>query len=240
MNDAHNQYQYDDLKEKGDDLYASTKYGIIRDALALHGVLRVLNAGCGSGELSFLLAEDGRMVHGFDPSKEYVALAASRGHVRGVSFEVNSIEAFASDELFDAVVATDVLEHIQDDQAALAKLARLARPGGLVIVTVPAMPWLFGYHDRMLGHFRRYTKATLRTLIEGAGLRVKKIKYFGFTLIPICILYSKLLKKPYPVSPAGSGNTGRLRQTVLRLLLACDRHIPMPFGTSLIGVFQKP
>lgn len=240
MSEVYNQYQYNDLREKSGDLYALTKYGIIKEALAGCGPLRILNAGCGSGELSFLLAQDGHRVQGIDPSEEYIALARSHRGSDRVNFEVSSIEAFASNQLFDAVVATDVLEHIQADQAALEKLARLARPGGLVIITVPAMPSLFGYHDQMLGHFRRYTKASLRVLFGDAGLRVKKIRYFGFTLIPVCILYSRLLKKPYPVSPTGSGSAGRFRQTVLRLLLACDRRIPMPFGTSLIGVFRKP
>lgn len=240
MNDAYSKYQFDDLKGKGADLYASTKYAIIGDMLSKHGKLRILNAGCGSGELSFLLASDGHTVHGIDPTDAYIALAQRHRAVSGASFEVSSIEAFEPRELFGAVVATDVLEHIKDDRAALARLASFVRPGGIVVITVPALPILFGYHDRMLGHFRRYTKASFRALTEGAGLNIKKVRYFGFTLIPISVLYSKMLKKPYPVSLKSTGIAGRFRQAALHLLLAVDRNVSVPFGTSLIGVFRKP
>ena len=240
MNNIYNQYQFDDLKGKGEDLYASTKYAIIRDALAKQGKMRILNAGCGSGDLSFLLAQDGHRVHGIDPSEEYIALARGHGAFNRISFMVSSIEDFESDELFDAVVATDVLEHIKDDSAALEKLARLARPGGLVIIAVPALSWLYGYHDRMLGHFRRYSKSSLKCLVRNIGdLRIERFRYFGFMLIPISFLYSVFLTKPYPVAPSGGVIDDRMRQMVLRPILAFERLVAMPAGTSIIGIFRK-
>ena len=89
-----------------------------------------------------------------------------------------------------------MLEHIADDRAAFAGLVGLVRPGGLVLLTVPAGPWLFGYHDEQLGHFRRYTRSSLRRLVAGA-CTVDALRYFGFSLVPVCYLYSKLLRRPY-------------------------------------------
>jgi SAM-dependent methyltransferase len=227
-----NQAQYDDLKIKSQDLYAQTKYDILLGHLAAYGRMRILNAGCGSGELSLRLARAGHEVLGIDPEPAYIDLARRAG-AAGCSFAVSSIEDFAGPGDFDCVIATDVLEHIADDVAAFAKLASLARPGGPILVTVPAGAWLFGYHDEQLGHFRRYSRATLARLVE-EHCTTEEVRYFGFSLIPICLMYSKVLRKPYPVGEAGDGRTRPLRAWLLRALLRVDRALPMPFGTSLL------
>ena len=224
-----------------DDLYARTKYEIILGLLQARTGLRLLNAGCGSGELSFLLAERGHRVVGIDPASDHIDLARRRGAQRGsnaaasenCTFEVSSIEEFPEDEPFDGVIATDVIEHIEDDRAAFEKVVRLVKPGGSVIITVPAGPWLFGYHDEALGHFRRYSRGSLRTLV-GDLCRIRSLRYFGFTLLPACFLYSKLLRKPYPVARTGDSSRAPAVAGVLSTLLRIDRRIPMPFGTSLI------
>lgn len=233
-----NKYQYDDLLNREADVYANTKYQIILGLLAGKSGLKILNAGCGSGELSFLLARAGHTVVGIDPGAEYIALAEKRVpeslRLR-CSFQVSSIESFFSTEKFDCVIATDVLEHIADDHTAAQKLADLTVEGGDVIVTVPALPALFGYHDELLGHFRRYTKTSLRRLMQGIeGVTLKKLRYFGFTLIPICYLYSKVWRKPYPIVSSSKGFSSLVRKLILGLMLTFDRFITMPLGTSLI------
>lgn len=81
---------------------------------------------------------------------------------------------------FDAVVALNVLEHIEDDSSALAGMARLLRPDGIAIIEVPAGPRLFDAYDRQLHHFRRYTMADLVRKVEGAGLRIEQQTHIGF------------------------------------------------------------
>jgi len=235
-NGGFNAYQYDDLRVRSEDLYARTKYAIVLDYLSGHRGLRILNAGCGSGELSVELAGAGHDVVGIDPTPEYIDLAranAARAGAGRCRFEVSSIETFVTDRPFDCVVATDVLEHIEDDRAAFARLLTLSRPGGTIIVTVPAGPWLFGYHDEALGHFRRYTRRRLLEL-PGPGCRVEEIRHLGFGLIPVCFLYSKLLRRPYPVAEAGDARRRPLVAKALRLVLALERALPVPAGTSLI------
>lgn len=238
-----NKFQYQDLLARQDDLYAGEKYKIILSYLKNGKNLKILNAGCGSGELSFLLAAAGHRVVGFDPSLEYIELArrnAARNNITSCSFEVGSIEDFSSMEGYDCVVATDVLEHIKDDRTAAIKLVNLVRPGGVFIITVPALPSLFGFHDEMLGHFRRYTKASLTRLMRSVeDITLEKLRYFGYTLIPIVLLYSKIWRKTYPVAVSGKGLGATIRQSVLRLMLFFDHYVPAPFGTSLIFYGKK-
>jgi 2-polyprenyl-3-methyl-5-hydroxy-6-metoxy-1,4-benzoquinol methylase len=231
-----NPYQYDDLLHRSADLYANTKYEIIRDYLAGRKGLDILNAGCGSGELCLQLAQAGHRVLGIDPAAEYIELARRNARRLGTDrcrFLVSSIEELAEGRQFDCVMATDVLEHIADDHTAFAKLVERARPGGLVIITVPAGQWLFGYHDESIGHYRRYSLRTLRRLAVGL-CRVERLRYFGFSLIPVCYLYSKVLRRPYPVSEAGDTSKNPLVARALRTLLRLDKRLPMPFGTSVL------
>ena len=238
-----NQAQYDDLRVKSQDAYAQAKYDVLLAYLAAHERLRVLNAGCGSGELSLRMAARGHTVVGIDPEPAYVRLARANaaGVYPGCSFEVSSIEEYRGPGDFDCVIATDVLEHIADDRAAFAKLVGLARPGGLLLLTVPAGPWLFGYHDEQLGHFRRYTRSSLGRLVAGA-CTVDAIRYFGFSLIPVCYLYSKLLRRPYPVAESGDSTRRPLVARALRGLMELERRIALPLGTSVLfkGTVRAP
>jgi 2-polyprenyl-3-methyl-5-hydroxy-6-metoxy-1,4-benzoquinol methylase len=231
-----NQAQYDDLSVKAQDAYAQAKYDILLDYLGEHAGLRVFNAGCGSGELSLRLAACGHRVVGIDPEPAYIDLAlrnAVAEGIRGCSFEVCSIEGYDGPGDFDCVIATDVLEHIADDRTAFAKLVGLVKPGGLVLITVPAGPWLFGYHDEQLGHFRRYSRAMLHRLVAGA-CTVEEIRYFACSLIPVCYLFSKVLRRPYPVGESGDAAKRPLVARALRGLLQLERRLPLPLGTSAI------
>lgn len=232
------QFQYHDLLVRRDDLYAQAKYKIILRFLKNRKNLKILNAGCGSGELSFLLAAAGHTVFGIDPGLEYIALAKS-GLSSELSsrctFQVSSIENFSHPDKFDCVIATDVLEHIENDTLATTKLIDYLCVGGDLIVTVPALPALFGYHDEQLGHFRRYTKTTLARLINNSNSIIfKKLRYFGFTLIPICYLYSRIWRWSYPVGGSGRGWCIRARQLFLNSILLLERRAVFPFGTSLV------
>ncbi|OGH64465.1 MAG: hypothetical protein A2821_03010 [Candidatus Magasanikbacteria bacterium RIFCSPHIGHO2_01_FULL_41_23] len=238
-----NQYQFDDLLVRDEDVYAQTKYEMILAVLKDSGILTILNAGCGSGELSFLLAAAGHKVVGIDPSFEYIALAEKRCPNQlsaQCNFLVSSIETLPITEQYDCIIATDVLEHIEDHVTAIQKLVRLIKPGGTLIITVPALAFLFGYHDELLGHYRRYNRANLNFLIKkNNDITVSSIRYFGFTLIPICYLYSKILRRPYPVAPKNLGIMATIRQRIIMFILRLDRHLPIPLGISLLAIGRK-
>src|SRR5262249_16939238 len=115
--------------------------------------------------------------------------------------EANLTEPFPEDiDPFDAVLALDVIEHLNDDRAAIRRLASLAVPGGLVIVSVPALPELFSEFDAIQGHRRRYLPETLRAGFEGSGLDVLAIRWWCGLMVP-------LLKRQRSRSRALTGDT---------------------------------
>ncbi|HLL88738.1 MAG TPA: methyltransferase domain-containing protein [Tepidisphaeraceae bacterium] len=237
-----NAYQYADFQAKTQDPYANAKYAILAGWMRKAGggrPLSVLNAGCGSGELSFLLASHGHQVVGFDPGDDYVAMAkqsAASLEMRDCAFEVADIQAYAAahaDARFDAVVCTDVLEHVRDDVGNCAALVRLLKPGGALILTVPGGPYLFGFHDEQLGHYRRYTLRQL-TRILPPDVRLVRRRYFGMGLIPIAYMYSRKWRKPYPVAEAAEGKTMPVMSRIMWAMFGVEKAVPLPLGTSCL------
>ena len=153
--------------------------------------------------------------------------------------------------LFDVLVAMDVLEHIEDDFDMLRCWNQKLRPGGLVFATVPAFPALWSQHDVLLGHKRRYTRATLEALAQGAGLKVLRTCYAFSHIFPLVYLIRKLHPPRPPASEIraldGAQETGLKKAPAsINALLRCLGHVEARFGgnawfgTSVIGLFQKP
>ncbi|MBD0281634.1 MAG: class I SAM-dependent methyltransferase [Thermoleophilaceae bacterium] len=142
---------------------------------------RILDAGCGTGRN---LMEFRRLgpAEGVDRSRQAVEFCQRRG--------LNGVREAAIEELpfgsgrFDLIFATDVLEHLPDDGAALAELRRVARPGARLIVTAPAYRWLWSRHDSSWHHYRRYTRPLLRERVESHGWSPAVSTYFYSTMLP--------------------------------------------------------
>lgn len=231
-----NKYQYDDLLIRSRDPYANTKYEIILKWLGEQKVTTVLNAGCGSGELSFILASNGYEVSGFDLDKDYIDLAnknIQKHRIKNCSFSVSGIEDYKTNTKYDAVIATDVLEHIKNDKFAFEKLANFIRPGGSVIITVPAGQYLYGFHDEKLGHFRRYSINNFMKIIP-KNIKMRQVRYFGFFLIPVAFLISKIIRKNYPVAQSGDKEKNPIISKVLDAVLDIEKSNSFPLGTSLL------
>lgn len=240
-NNLSNKYQYDDLLIRSKDPYANAKYEIVLEWLKSENVKTVLNAGCGSGELSFILAQNGYKVIGFDLDKDYVDLAnknVRKKKIKNCNFIVSGIENYKSKVKYDAVIATDVLEHIKNDRYAFKKLATFAKKNGSVIITVPAGQYLFGFHDEQLGHFRRYSISSFKKIIP-KDLKIQTIQYFGFFLIPIAFLVSKLLRKSYPVAESGDEKNNPIVSKILEFLLSIEKSTIFPAGTSLLFIGKR-
>jgi 2-polyprenyl-3-methyl-5-hydroxy-6-metoxy-1,4-benzoquinol methylase len=230
-----NEYLTADVKSRNNDIYANTKYTIIGEMLESKAKLKILDVGCGSGELALYLAKKGHQVIGIDRESEYISMALRNANNDAVTiqFHAISIENYQPDEQFDIVVSTDVLEHIQDDRKAFDKICSFSKPGGEIIIAVPAMQWLYGYHDQAIGHFRRYSKSALIDLITPT-CTIQSIRYFGWVFIPLSLLYGKLLKKPYPLSNSGDANKNPIIATILKVIAKMDKKVELPFGTSII------
>jgi ubiquinone/menaquinone biosynthesis C-methylase UbiE len=152
----------------------------------LVGEPRILDAGCGTGRNLLEYARIGE-VAGVDPSPEAVAFCHARGldQVRQSGIE----QLPYADAGFDLVTATDVLEHIAEDRAAARELRRVTKPGGRLLVTVPAYEWLWSQHDDSHQHQRRYTLRRLRATLTAGGWRPVLETYFNSILLaPIALV----------------------------------------------------
>lgn len=150
----------------------------LRDAL-------VLDAGCGTGFAGGELRRAGTVV-GLDASAE--ALDGSEAKLDGAC--VASVERTPfGDEVFDLIVAMDLLEHLEDESRALREIGRICRPGGYVFVTVPAYRCLWSRHDEALGHRRRYTRPQIVSRLREAGFATVKSSYFVTTVLPAAAVF---------------------------------------------------
>ncbi|HUB74976.1 MAG TPA: methyltransferase domain-containing protein [Solirubrobacteraceae bacterium] len=146
--------------------------------------IRILDAGCGSGRNMVELARRGA-VTGIELSEVSVELARRR-HV-GEVIAGSMLEMPFAEHSFDLALTLDVIEHLQDDLAALRELRRVVRPGGALLVTVPAYQWLWSGHDEINHHFRRYSTRSLRRVAEQAGWRQLRTTHFNSLLLPVAI-----------------------------------------------------
>lgn len=152
---------------------------------------RILDAGCGSGRNMVELARRGN-VTGLELSSTSVALARERA--AGEVIEGSVLETPFADGQFDLVVSLDVVEHLEDDLAALRELRRVTAPGGALLLTVPAYQWLWSGHDEINHHHRRYTRRSLQAVAEHAGWRQERTTYFNSLLLPVAIVLRVLDK----------------------------------------------
>jgi SAM-dependent methyltransferase len=219
------------------------------DKLALGPDAKILDAGCGSGRNMVELAAAGD-VYGVDISPYSVEQARSRGlqHV-----EVGSLtELPVADDEFDLVTSLDVIEHIEDDLAVLRELLRVTRPGGALLVTVPAYPALWSSHDVVNQHQRRYTRRTLLDVAGAAGWRPEHTTHFNALLLPPAAAYRAIDRLRAARSRNGKDHdethldatpqwaNGLLEKALLAeasLLRRGARRIPA--GLSLMAILRK-
>ncbi len=203
---------------------------------------RVLDAGCGTGLLLSRLP-GGLRLAGLDLSPRALEHAARR--LPGADLRQGSLPApqpFPPGSQ-DWILLTDVLEHVEDDAAALTALGGLLAPGGRLLLTVPAFRFLWTRHDEEHGHFRRYTRPELRARLEAAGFHIERLTFYNCLLFP-AVLAVRALKKL-------SGRDGddmeippRPLNTLFQWIFALERFwLPVagfPVGVSLLSIARKP
>ena len=209
----------------------------------------ILEIGCSGGPLMQRLRRQGYThLTGIDVSAPAIELAQARG-VPNVSVMDGAALAFA-DASFDLVIASDVLEHIEDEGRALREWTRVLRPGGQLLVFVPAHAYLWSAHDVVNHHFRRYSRAGLVAAMQGTGLHVVRSSFWNAALyLPTAALrLGKRLLGADPVAEAAT-STGDLHQfsgSLNRLLLSWVRaenfvlrHLGLPIGVSVFALARK-
>lgn len=215
----------------------------------------LIDVGCGSGSLLFRLAAEGYRVHGVDISKEYVLSINARLKGTGLAQTASASVAQAEDtglesQSANGIILSEVLEHLPDEGPALAEAYRLLKPDGWLFVTVPADPGLWTKADGVAGHYRRYRREELKTLIAGANFNRITICSWGQAITKV---YEKLVFSPWMGSrgkrgetPGAGGLLGKLAKSPavsvpLSFVLAMDSLLPWPkSGIGWVAVAQKP
>src|SRR4051794_36701975 len=181
------------------------------EALAVPPGGALLDAGCGSGHVLDLLSRYGSAL-GIDPDIRSVALTRARGHDAVVA-ELPTLPF--DDGAFVVTTCLDVLEHLDDDVAALAELERVTAPAGALLVTVPAYQMLWSSHDIANEHVRRYDARRLRRVCARARWHVERITYFNSLLLPPAAavrLAERLRRRPRRGGGPPLGPAPRARQ----------------------------
>ncbi len=155
------------------------------DQLGIHPPARIIDVGTGWGTTLAALERSGYAVTGADISRRTLA-TLDRPNRSLVELDLTSTWSSPADfEPFDAALALDVIEHIDDDRTAVVHLAHLVRPGGVVVVSVPALPDLFTEFDQIQGHRRRYLPESLRAAFDGSGLILDRTFWWGAWMVPL-------------------------------------------------------
>ncbi len=146
----------------------------------------ILDVGCGTGGMLAFLAEYGETVVGLDMSPEAIAYCEARDLPANVSAHLGSLpgDMPPGTDRWDVVTAFDVIEHLDDDRKTVGDAYAALVPGGTFVVTVPALQYLWGPHDDLNYHKRRYDAGMLRACLESAGFAVEKLSYFNTILFP--------------------------------------------------------
>lgn len=211
--------------------------GWIFNKFARHIKGKVLEVGCGIGSITQYYAHSCD-VTAIDISEEYIDIVRQRfaniknfnAHVQDVAKDVSGLGVGS----FDAIICSNVLEHIEDDIAVLNNMNKLLRKDGILMILVPAMPVIYGTLDEYLGHHRRYSNKEIRTKLESAGFKIEEqmnINIFGAMgwFVSGRILKQKIL------------NQGLLStfNFLTPIFIFLENLIKFPMGLSVINICRK-
>jgi SAM-dependent methyltransferase len=202
---------------------------------------RILEVGCGTGHNLAMLKTFGRVeASELDRGARALANKRLRGKVREAKLpDLSMFERNA----YDLIALLDVLEHVPDDLASLRAIHRRLKPGGALLLTVPANAWMWSAHDAAHHHFRRYSKKQLEELFLRSGLEVQLLSYFNSLLFPLVAaarIAGKVRRKGSADDRLPSAPLNSLLDKIFGSEAGLIGRVPMPFGVSLVAVVRRP
>ena len=233
-----------DYADEGKNYYewlADTFASPLRQACNVGGSRRVVEHGAGTGLLSQLLLERGvGPMTLTEPDPKLAAILAAKFEGRqDVEVAHASLEEYlarAGEGAAHAIVSSNVLEHVADDEACLAAMWKLLRPGGTLALYVPARPELYGEFDREVGHQRRYRPGDLREKLVRAGFDVLLLKYRNLVGTLGWLVMGRLLKK----RAVGLGSVRIYDRVVFPITRLVEDRVAPPYGLNLLSIAEKP
>ena len=194
--------------------------------------------GSGSGNFAKILLEGGlEKLTTFEPSRNLFPILEKRFEQTPQVSCVNTYLADSKDRYrntFDSVVYNNVLEHVKEDQTELETVHEVLKPGGRVLIFVPALQWLYSEFDRSVGHYRRYEMKSAVNLIKRAGFEVEKAKYFDLLGVLPWLVVVKLLK-----ARLGANKVGLYDNIGVPVTRFIEKLIDIPLGKNLLLVGRK-
>lgn len=224
------------LKEAETSWWYKGRASAIRALLARSGVKEgngpVLDYGAGYGGMHDELERLGPYVYAYEPDASARAEAATRGYTTTYTTKEEALSRrYARVGLFD------VVEHIEDDRAFLQSLHEALTPSGLLVITVPAFPFLWSEHDVMNNHFRRYTRRSLTAVLEETGYEMLAVSYWNMLLFFPATLV-RLMGHSGSSTLAG-GFLNRVLTVVVAFESLLIQMFSLPFGVSLVAIARK-
>ncbi|MEI8138715.1 MAG: class I SAM-dependent methyltransferase [bacterium] len=205
----------------------------------------LIDAGAGTGTWAVEMAACCRVI-AIDDHDESLVLAGPRVEAAGGQVMKSDLHAVDLPSGAATVVTLmDVLEHVDDDEGALREMIRLVRPGGIIVITVPALPWMWSDWDEAVHHRRRYYRSRLLRLVEQPGVRILRCAYFNTAmLLPIALV--RWYRRLRPAKDGANRGEDVIPQETLNRVLhnllvypACCRFFPAPIGVSLLAVLMR-
>jgi SAM-dependent methyltransferase len=202
---------------------------------------RILEVGCGTGHNLAMLARFGH-VEATELEPEARHLAAERLGRPVLEAALPDLSMFPAAH-FDLVALLDVLEHVEDDAASLAAIRGRLKPGGKLLVTVPANRWMWTAHDAAHHHHRRYEKRELAAAVTGAGFDIDLLSFMNSLLFPpiaAARLAGKMLGRDSADDAIPPAPVNALLRGVFGLESGLIGRVPLPFGVSLVAILSRP
>lgn len=210
---------------------------LIRREIAPSPNAQLLEIGCGTGHNLGMLARFGH-VDALELDDEARTLAENRLGRKVMNSPLPEL-AGVPDRHYDLIAALDVIEHIDDDHAALAAIARKLKPGGKFLMTVPAHQWMWSAHDVVNHHKRRYSRKQLKLLIRSSPLKLERLGYFNSLLFPLAVA-ERIASRLRGKEDADLRLPPAALNAALEKLFAAERYLvgrlPLPPGLSLFAV----
>jgi SAM-dependent methyltransferase len=220
---------------------------LLRGALDPPSPRRVLDIGAGVGGFLEELGGLGGTLHCTERDPGALRLCQERGLAHCLRADASALPY--ANESFDLITLFDVLEHLDDDGHALREVQRVLAPGGLVLTSVPAYPWLFSHNDVVAEHRRRYTRSGLREVHQRSGLHLLRLTHANALLFPPIAMFLLASRARRWLAPSDRERTNlswRLPHFLDELAyrafcaeLAVSKRGDLPFGHSLVAIAQR-
>lgn len=210
---------------------------VSRTALVRSGISHVadvLDFGAGFGGMYDSLKQTGERIFAFEPDTEADTAARKRGYADVFSSEESALKAIT----YDLIAAFDVVEHIENDHAFLRHAFTSLKPGGHIVITVPAFPFLWSIHDVNHHHYRRYTSASMSAALQTSGFDVVYSSYWN-----MCLFVPAALMRLLGRSGDSALGLPYILDSIFYFVLTIEntlmRLTPLPFGTGLVVIASK-